>query len=130
MVPVFNIIVLAIFLSLLMPELSAGRLQPFPETDGTAGTGLIGSYSFRLAGRFAIRFLTLSLAISPAVYFLGWRRLVPLRKWAGLWAFAFAALHMSFFFSDFVWRKVWGQSFVYAGLVALVILTLDGADIA
>ncbi len=107
-----------------MPELSAGRLQPFPETDGAAVTALIGSYSFRLAGRFAIRFLTLSLAISPAVYYLGWRRLVPLRKWSGLWAFAFAALHMSFFFSDFVWRKVWGQSFVYAGLAALAILAL------
>ncbi len=117
-------IALAIFLSLLAPVLSAGRLQLFPETLGAANTGLIGSYSFRLAGRFTIRFLTLSLAISPAVYFFDWRRLIPLRKLAGLWAFAFGMLHLSFFFSDFIWRKVWGNTFVIFGLAALAILSL------
>ena len=84
---------------------------------------MIGSYNFRLAGRFAIRLLTLSLAISPLVYLFGWRRLIPLRKWAGLWAFAFALLHVSFFFSDFFWRKVWGNSFIYYGAGAVLILT-------
>ena len=123
LVPVFNVIVLAIFLSLLMPVVSAGKLHLFPETYGEAKTGLIGSYNFRLAGRFAIRFLTLSLAVSPLVYLFGWRRLVPLRKWSGLWAFAFAGLHLSFFFSDSVWQKVWGQPFAFIGLAALAILT-------
>lgn len=124
LVPIFNVIVLAIFLSLLMPDLTAGRLRPLPAAEGEAVTGLIGSYSFRLAGRFAIRFLTLALAISPAVTYLGWRRLIPLRKWAGLWAFAFAALHFSLFLSDYFWRKVWGQTFVWFGLTALIILAL------
>ncbi len=120
--PVFNVIVLAIFLSLLAPVMAAGRLNPFPADINEAAAGLIGSYNFRLAGRFAIRFLTLSLAISPLVYFLGWRRLIPLRKWSGLWAFAFAALHCGLFFSDIMWPKVWGNAFVYAGLAALLIL--------
>ena len=111
-------------MSLLLPVLSAGGMQLFPEAQSTANTGLIGSYSFRLAGRFAIRCLTISLAVSPAVYFFGWRRLIPLRKWAGLWAFAFGALHLSFFFSDFFWRKVWGNTFVFFGLAALAILSL------
>ena len=119
----FNLIVLAIFLSLLVPIVSAGRFNLLAETYSEANTGLIGSYNFRLAGRFAIRFLTLSLAISPAVYLFRWRRLIPLRKWAGLWAFAFGALHMSFFFADIVWRKIWGATFVYYGLAALLILT-------
>ena len=124
LVPIFNLVALAIFLSLQIPVISTGRLQLFPEAYSEANTGLIGSYNFRLAGRFAIRSLTLALAISPLVYLFGWRRLIPLRKWAGLWAFAFAGLHVSFFFGDFFWRKAWGSTFVFFGLAALLILAL------
>ena len=124
LVPIFNLAALAIFLSLLLPILAAGRLQLFPDAYSHANAGLIGSYHFRLAGRFAIRMLTLSLSISPLVHLFGWRHLVPLRKWAGLWAFAFAALHLSFFFSDYYWRKAWGQPFVSLGLATFVILSL------
>ena len=67
-VPIFNLVALAIFLSLLIPVTSAGGLQLFPKAFSEANTGLIGSYYFRLAGLFAIRSLTLSLAISPLVY--------------------------------------------------------------
>ena len=84
LVPCFNLVALAIFLSLLLPLLNSGREKPFPDTYGESSTGLIGSYPFRLAGRYAIRMLTLSLSISPLVYLLGWRHLIPLRKWAGL----------------------------------------------
>lgn len=121
--PFFNLIALAIFLSLLLPVVTQGRFHPFPQTYSAANTGLIGSYHFRLAGRFAIRMLTISLAVSPLVALLGWRHLVPLRKWAGLWAFAFAVLHLSFFFSDYFWQKIWVQDFVRIGLIALIILT-------
>ena len=50
----------------------------------------------------------------------GWTRLVQLRKWAGLWAFAFALLHLSFFLSDNIWR----QYFAVFGIAALIILIL------
>ena len=109
---------------MLLPVLQDSGLRLFPEASSDAVTGLIGSYRFRLAGRFAIRFLTLSLAISPAVHLFGWRRLVPLRKWAGLWAFAFALLHLSIFLSDNIWRKIWRQDFALIGIAALIILTL------
>ena len=123
LVAVFNIIALAIFLSLLLPVITAGSLQPFPEAHSSAHTGLIGSYHFRLAGRFAIRMLTLSLSISPLVYLFGWRHLAPLRKWAGLWAYAFTIMHVTFFFSDFFWQKAWVHDFTRLGLAALIILT-------
>ncbi len=102
LVPCFNLFALLVFLYLLLPVMGEGRFQLCPETYSDASNGLIGSYRFRLAGRFAIRFLTVSLAISPAVYLLGWRRLVPLGKWSGLWAVSFAALHLSMFFSNFI----------------------------
>lgn len=124
LIPTFNIIALAIFLSLLLPVLTTGRFHPFPEAHSDVNTGLIGSHNFRLAGRYAIRLLTLSLAVSPLVHLFGWRHLAPLRKCAGLWAYAFALLHVSFFFSDFFWRKAWAHDFTRLGLAALIILTL------
>ncbi len=54
------------------------------------------------------------------MHLFGWRRLVPLRKWAGLWTFAFALLHLSFFLSDNIWR----QYFAVFGIAALIILIL------
>lgn len=122
LVPTFNLVMAAIFLSLPLPALLDGRMQPLPQLPSETNTGVIGACAFRRAGRFAIRCLTLSRAISPAVHLFGWRRLIPLRKWAGLWAFAFALLHTGFFFSDILWRKVWGQTFVYGGMAALAIL--------
>ena len=113
-----------IFLYVLLPVVRDSGLHLFPEASSDAIKGLKGSYQFRLAGRFAIRFLTLSLAISPAVHLFGWRRLVPLRKWAGLWAFAFALLHLSIFLSDNIWRKIWQQDFAIFGIAALIILIL------
>jgi len=45
------------------------------------------------SGKWAIRFLLLSLAMTPLNTVLGWRGAVRLRKPAGLWAFAFAIGH-------------------------------------
>ena len=47
-------------------------------------------------GKWAIRFLLLSLAMTPLHTLFGWRSAIKLRKPAGLWAFAFAAAHFSF----------------------------------
>lgn len=122
----FNMITLLIFLPLLLPQLP----QLHPEnlfrymafSYDASNVGLIGSEAFQLAGRWAIRFLIVSLAISPLLYLFGWRKIVPLRKWAGLWAFAFAGLHMLLFFADAFWAKVWYQDYTRVGLAALVIL--------
>ena len=71
LVPCFNLFALLVLRYLLLPVIAEGRLQLFPETYSDASNALIGAYRFRLAGRFAIRILTLSPAISPAVYLPG-----------------------------------------------------------
>jgi sulfoxide reductase heme-binding subunit YedZ len=48
---------------------------------------------FEQCGRWAIRFLLISLAMTPLNSLVGWRNAIPLRKPAGLWAFAFGLLH-------------------------------------
>jgi len=45
------------------------------------------------AGKWGLRFLLISMAVTPLSRYFGWRSLIPLRKPAGLWAFGFGALH-------------------------------------
>lgn len=54
---------------------------------------------FGNSGRWALRFLLLSLAITPINTYLGWRWAIKLRKWAGLWAVAFAVIHVFVYIS-------------------------------
>jgi len=122
----FNIVALLIFLPLLLPywnQLQPENLFRYLPYDPD-NVGLIASPEFQMAGRWAIRFLIVSLAISPLLYLFGWRKIVPLRKWAGLWAFGFAGLHVLLFFADVFWRKIWSQDFTRVGLAALVILAV------
>ena len=120
----FNLVALAIMLPLLIPAVESQAIfTSLGSGYGQMRMDQIASPNFRLAGTWAIRFLVISLAISPMVYLLGWRKLVPLRKWAGLWAFGFAGLHVLMFFGDYMWGKVWGrEAFTYVGAVAMIIL--------
>jgi len=52
----------------------------------------IQEVTFR-TGRTALRLLVLSLAITPANTLFGWRRLIPLRRALGLYAFCYGFLH-------------------------------------
>src|SRR5262245_52660753 len=45
------------------------------------------------SGKWGLRFLLISLLMTPLQRYLGWRSAIPLRKPAGLWAFGFGALH-------------------------------------
>lgn len=56
----------------------------------------IQDITFR-TGKAALIFLVLSLAVTPAQTVLGWRRIQPLRRSLGLYAFFFASLHFLIF---------------------------------
>jgi DMSO/TMAO reductase YedYZ heme-binding membrane subunit len=84
------------------------------------------------AGKWAVRFLLISLAMSPLNTYLGWRRAVSLRKSAGLWAFAFAVLHFVLSITD-TNTKFGGigwftsfpiADFIVLGLAGLLILSI------
>jgi sulfoxide reductase heme-binding subunit YedZ len=57
--------------------------------------GFNGNYDSLLvsSGKWALRFLLLSLLMTPLNALFGWRNAVKLRKPAGLWAFEFGAIH-------------------------------------
>lgn len=48
-----------------------------------------------VTGEWGLRFLLLSLAVTPARRFLGWSWAAPLRRTLGLAAFAYAAVHLA-----------------------------------
>ncbi|MEZ4334838.1 MAG: ferric reductase-like transmembrane domain-containing protein [Myxococcota bacterium] len=85
-------------------------------------------------GDWAIRFLLLSLAVTPVRRFAGWRAVAPLRRTFGLAAFAWAAAH------GLVWavldlglepaallEDVTERPYVMAGMTALAILSVLAA---
>ena len=64
-----------------------GRTLQDRDSFDTLSLALIGS------GKWAIRFLLLSLLMTPLNTLFGWRYALKLRKPAGLWAFAFGVVH-------------------------------------
>jgi len=117
---VFNALVLALALALLWPYLS---IKP---SEG------VFSPLFEQAGRWAIRLLLFSLAMTPAFVVLGWRGGVRLRKSAGLWAFAFASVHALVYLAPIDWRlanplEIISTTFIFFGVAGLTILALLAA---
>ncbi|MBZ0293972.1 MAG: ferric reductase-like transmembrane domain-containing protein [Anaerolineae bacterium] len=80
------------------------------------------------SGRWALRFLLLSLSITPLYRYLRWRWAIPLRKPLGLWAFGFACVHLAhYLFSqgpEADWVVLLGQDFVILGLAGFSVLLL------
>jgi len=79
--PFVFIAALAPFVTLLRAAL-AGRLSANPLSDLTNETGV-----------WAIRFVCITLSITPVRRITGWNRLVKFRRMAGLYAFFYATLH-------------------------------------
>lgn len=78
------------------------------------------------SGKWAIRFLLVSLAITPLNTLFGWRAGIKLRKPAGLWAFAFGSLHFALYLFDMDgdwWKYPIPDYMAGFGVLALLILT-------
>ena len=86
-------------------------------------------YITHQTGIWALRFLALTLAISPARKLLALPDLIRFRRMLGLYAFFFAYLHLMTYvwldkFFDFgeMWKDVWKRPFITAGLTAFVLM--------
>ena len=80
-------------------------------------------------GKPALVLLVLSLSCTPLNIVLGWRNIIPARKWLGLYAFSYAAIHfVIFIYLDyglqwkFIWQDVGTKLYVIVGFTALLIL--------
>jgi methionine sulfoxide reductase heme-binding subunit len=94
----------------------SGRLSVNPIEDITLTTGI-----------WTLRFLVITLAITPLRRITGWNRLIQYRRMMGLFAFFYGALHVStwigldlFFAWDLILKDIAKRPFITAGMVAFV----------
>lgn len=82
-----------------------------------------------VTGEWALRFLLISLAVTPARRFLGWQWAQPLRRTLGLAAFGYAAAHLATWSIfdlgldlEAIFEDVVKRPYVTAGMAAFAIL--------
>ncbi len=104
--------------ALLVRGAASASLGPNPLETITHGTG-----------DWALRFLLLSLAITPLRTVTGWNGLIRFRRMLGLFAFFYASLHLLtylWFDQFFSWRSILAdipkRPFITAGFLAFVAL--------
>lgn len=83
----------------------------------------------RETGDWALRFLVLTLAISPLAKLIKTPDLLRLRRISGLMAFGYAVLHLSSYIGldhAFAWNAIWDdvlkRNFITVGMVTFVLL--------
>jgi len=83
----------------------------------------------RYLGDWAIRFILITLGITPIVNITGWTTLVRFRRMIGLFAFAYAFLHIAnYIIADqfFNWADIWvdiiKRTYITVGMATFVIL--------
>jgi sulfoxide reductase heme-binding subunit YedZ len=111
----------------LLAQYETGDLGPRPITELIHGSGL-----------WAIRWLMISLAVTPARALLDWSRVVMLRRMIGVAAACYAGAHLLLFCIDHKWNLVMVASEIalrfyltvgfvtLLGLLALAITSTDG----
>ncbi len=87
------------------------------------------TYTHNGLGLLALRALILALAVTPVFKLSGWTPVMSLRRMIGLWAFAYAAIHLIFYLAlelDFslaaLWREAMKRNFILFGLAGFLCL--------
>lgn len=85
------------------------------------------AYTHNALGLMALRTLVAALAITPIHRLTGWTPIMSLRRMLGLWAFAYAAVHLGFYLwleLDFSLSALWAEAlkkpFVFFGMLGLL----------
>ncbi|MDT8387050.1 MAG: protein-methionine-sulfoxide reductase heme-binding subunit MsrQ [Thiogranum sp.] len=80
-------------------------------------------------GEWALRFLLLTLLMTPLKRFSGWLWPVRLRRMLGLYTFFYASLHLAtylwldqFFLWDEIWLDIIDRPFITVGMLAYLLL--------
>lgn len=87
------------------------------------------AYTHNGLGLMALRLLLASLAVTPIVRLTGWVPAMSLRRMLGLWAFAYAAIHLTFYMAmELDWSlgrlvdETVKRNFILAGMVGFLAL--------
>lgn len=124
MTPPIRFLKLAVFLASLAPL----AWLVWQALYGYLGVNPIETVN-RFLGDWALRFLLLALAVTPLRLATGWAPVARLRRMMGLFAFFYAALHLSsyigidlFFDWGALWKDVVKRRYITLGMTAFVLL--------
>lgn len=117
----------------LKPAVFAASLLPLAWLAWRAGFGSLGVNPVETVNRFlgdwALRFLLIALAVTPARRITGWAPLARLRRMLGLFAFFYVCLHLAsyigldlFFDWQALWRDVLKRRYITLGMLAFALL--------
>lgn len=83
----------------------------------------------RASGLWALRFVIITLTVTPLRWLTGWQQLVRFRRMLGLFAFFYATLHMllylgldQFFDWSEIWRDIVKRPFITIGFISFACL--------
>lgn len=83
----------------------------------------------RSLGEWALRFLLLTLTITPLRRLTGWYRLLGYRRMLGLYSFFYASLHLlsyivldQFFYWPEIWADILKRPYITVGMVSFLLL--------
>ena len=118
---------------LLKPLVFAAAVIPLAYLSQGAWRGTLGANPIeaitRSTGVWTLRFMIITLAVTPARRLTGWNEIVRLRRMLGLFAFFYGSLHlMTYVWLDqfFDWaamvKDVYKRPFITAGFSAYVLL--------
>jgi sulfoxide reductase heme-binding subunit YedZ len=86
-------------------------------------------YTNRFLGDWALRFLLVSLALTPTARLFKMNQLIAYRRMIGLWAFAYVCFHLAsyialdqFFDWSEIWKDILKRNFITLGMIAFVLL--------
>jgi methionine sulfoxide reductase heme-binding subunit len=102
-------------------------------SDFFSGTRLLGSNPIKEAehftGRWVLRFLVLTLAVTPVRQLMGWNWLQKYRRMLGLFAFFYATLHLLIYFLldlELMWGELWAdiveRPYITIGMTAFLLM--------
>lgn len=117
----------------LKPVVFAAALAPWLGLAWRAATGALGPNPIEEAtlvtGRWALRLLVATLAVTPVRRLTGWHEVVRLRRLIGLFAFFYATTHFAiyvaidqFFAWTFIRADIAKRPFITVGFTAFVLL--------
>jgi sulfoxide reductase heme-binding subunit YedZ len=112
----------AFLLCLLPLALLAAR---FPDGLGFNPAETVNRYT----GDWALRFLLLTLVVTPAARLSGWNELMRFRRMIGLFAFFYALAHLTSYVAldqYFDWPRIWDdilkRNFITVGMLTVLLL--------
>lgn len=118
-----RILKLAVHIGALIPLV----LMIWDYYQGNLGAEPIREITLR-TGKTAIVLLMLTLAVTPATIWFGWKQVIPLRRLLGLYSFFYVALHLTIFLwldylldPQLIVEALFAKRYALVGLAAFVI---------